>query len=157
MNIEHTIANDVLLGQVCELLAEGRRVKLRAKGDSMRPFIHGQEDTLLLAPAVKVCRGDVVLARTTEDLYVVHRVLRMEDDSVELGGDGNLFRRETCTRTHIYGIVEAIVRDGRTRGMTSMSARLLALGWRVCLPFRRVWWIVRQALHSVRRLSEAGY
>lgn len=143
MTGSRTIANDVLIGQVCSLLAEGKRVKLRAKGESMRPFIKGDEDILLLAPSRALRRGDVVVALTDEDRYVVHRVVGIKGDRVLLCGDGNLFRRETCHRCRIYGIVEAVVREGRERSMTALAPRMLAFGWRLLLPFRRLWWRLR--------------
>ena len=143
MTGSRTVANDVLIGQVCALLAEGKRVKLRAKGESMRPFIKGDEDTLLLVPPGAVRRGDVVLALTDEGSYVVHRVTGIKGDLVLLRGDGNLFRCETCPLCRIYGIVEAVVREGRERSMTASAPRMLASGWRMLLPLRRLWWRAR--------------
>ena len=63
MNERRIISNEVLLGEVCQMLSQGKRVKLRAKGNSMRPFIVGDEDLLVLAPPTQLRKYDVVLAR----------------------------------------------------------------------------------------------
>ncbi|MDE6680343.1 MAG: S24/S26 family peptidase [Muribaculaceae bacterium] len=143
MNKPHTIPNEVLLGQVCAMLAEGRKVKLRAKGNSMRPFIHGDEDTLVLAPVSVLRPWDIVLARTCESNYVVHRIISIKNGRVTLAGDGNLYRREECDITDVFGIVVTLIRSGRERSLTSFHTRLYAFSRYCLLPVRRVIWKIR--------------
>lgn len=128
-----SIANEVMLGEVCALLAEGKRVKLRAKGGSMRPLIRGDEDTLVLAPVTALRKGDVVLARIGGG-YVVHRIVGIDGDRITLMGDGNLYRTEECSRTDIYGKAVTVIRNGKERSLTSFRAMLHARLWRrICL------------------------
>lgn len=137
MTVRRMIDNEVLLGEVCAQLGEGRMVKLRAKGDSMRPSIRGGEDSLLLARAPEIRKGDVVLARTTKGRMVIHRIIKIEGERVTLAGDGNLGLTEECTRDTIYGRAEAIVRGGRTRSLTTPWRRKYALMRRRLFPLRR--------------------
>lgn len=138
MNDTRTIANEALLPQVCLLLAQGRHVKLRAKGGSMQPFIDGERDTLVLVPPpARLRRGDVVLACTDEDGYVIHRIVLLQGDRVVLMGDGNLARCESCSRSGIQGHVTTRIRCGKSRSLSSPAARAAAFLWWLLLPLRR--------------------
>ncbi|MBD5356916.1 MAG: hypothetical protein HDR88_07940 [Bacteroides sp.] len=132
------IDNDLLLGEICDLLSEGKKVKLRAKGNSMMPFIRGNEDILMIAPPDKLHKGDVVLARISGKRYVVHRIIRITGNLVKLMGDGNLYESEECSRADIFGSVESVIHNGNRHNLRSSRARLCAVAWRFLLPLRRV-------------------
>lgn len=131
-----TIENKTLLGEIRILLSQGKKVKLRAKGNSMRPFIHGNEDILILAPTVTLHKGDVVLARIGGERYVVHRIVGLKDDKVTLMGDGNLFKTENCYKSDIYGTVECVIREGKEHNVESLNAICRAKAWRYILSMR---------------------
>lgn len=132
------IDNDILLGEICIHLSQGKRVKLRAKGNSMRPFIHGNEDILLLSQSDTLCKGDVVLARIEGKRYVIHRIVGIRGDRITLMGDANLYQTEECFRSDVYGAVECIIRNGEELNIGSICSRFTALAWRTLLPIRRV-------------------
>lgn len=136
---KRTIANDELLGEVCTMLAAGKKVKIRAKGTSMLPFIHGDKDTLLLAPPVEALRtGDIVLARISEGRYILHRIIKISGGQITLMGDGNLFKTEQCNISDIYGIAVTAISHGEERSLISFKSRLCAKAWRMLLPIRQV-------------------
>lgn len=138
MNTTITIANHELLGDVCALLAEGKRVKIRAKGNSMRPFIRGG-DIIVLAPTPEQLRkGDIVLARLDERNYVVHRIVGIDSDRLILAGDANLFGRETCHTSQVGGIAVATLRRDRKRSLITIGSRIAAFGWLSLRPLRRL-------------------
>ena len=58
-----TLPNESMLSEVTSLLQTGHRVKLRARGNSMLPFITGDRDSIILLKKKTVHRGDIVLAR----------------------------------------------------------------------------------------------
>lgn len=138
MSDAKTIDNEILLGEICLLISQGKRVKLRAKGNSMRPFIRGREDTILLVPSGNLRKGDVVLARIDGKRYVVHRIIGMRGERITLMGDGNLYETEECSRSDISGTIESVIRDGKVHDLSSLKARLSAMIWRSLLPLRRL-------------------
>ena len=77
-----TIANEILLEEVRRLLMKGSNVTIRAKGNSMLPFITGGKDRVTLAPAKELRTGDIVLAEITPGHYVLHRIVSLDGDSV---------------------------------------------------------------------------
>ncbi|MDE6267473.1 MAG: S24/S26 family peptidase [Muribaculaceae bacterium] len=133
------IANEILLREAEALLREGKRVKLRARGESMRPFIRGGEDTLVVsAPTGELRKDDIVLARDAGGEYVAHRIVEINGCRVTLMGDGNLYGREECRREDVLGVVSSIIREDRESSMTTWRIRMLARGWRMMLPIRRI-------------------
>ena len=138
MTETHIVANKVLLTEVCNALLEGKKVRLRSRGDSMRPFIRDVVDVIILAPVGRLRKGNIVLARIDGDNFVIHRIVNFSKDKVILAGDANLFVEEICDRKEVYGIAEGILRDGKEYSLISYKSVLLAYVWRLTLPLRRL-------------------
>ena len=123
--------------EVTKQLEEGHCVSLRAKGNSMYPFIVSGRDSVVLHKQRQFCTGDIVLARIQEKGYVLHRIYRMSGDTVVLMGDGNLCATEQCRKEDISGTVLKIMRNGRIVNPASANERFKARLWRILLPLRR--------------------
>lgn len=127
-----TLPNDILLGEVTRILANGQEVILLAKGNSMLPFLRSERDSVALRRKDSAEVGDIVLAQIAEGRYVLHRIIKVEGDDITLMGDGNIRGTEKCTRKDISGTVVRIIR---------------ASG-REFVPGKGRWW---KALKPVRR------
>ena len=101
--------NTVMLGEVTRMLESGCDVTLAAKGHSMLPSIRGGRDSVRLKRADLYEVGDVVLAKISEGIYVMHRITSI-GEYVTLKGDGNLRQTERCQEADIAGKVVAIVK-----------------------------------------------
>ena len=108
-----TLPNDVMLGGVRELLAEGRQVVIMTKGLSMLPFIVGKRDSVVLEKRPSVAPGDIALAEIAPGHYVLHRVREVEGERITLKGDGNYQGEEHCLLKDIAGTVVAIQIPGK--------------------------------------------
>ena len=134
------VENDILIPELARLLNEEKEVRFTPSGNSMRPFIEGEKDSVVLAPLNKPPRkGDILLARVhiaDRMTYVLHRVLRVEENEQKtiyvLQGDGNLQGEERCTIDEIIGIVKRVEYPSGRRKMHS-SACL----WQCLMPYRR--------------------
>ena len=157
------IANDILIPELARLLAEGKEVRFTPSGVSMRPFIEGDRDSVILSPIVSRPRvGDILLVRIenksqlstlncqlstvnsqlSTPTYVLHRLIRIEGETFVLQGDGNLMGEETCTREGLIGRVTAIESpSGRRKPLT--RGRL----WHFLFPLRR--WLLKIYRHSL--------
>lgn len=142
--------NAVFVPQVRRLIEEGRTVRFRANGWSMRPMIEHARDEVLLVPYGKrePAVYDVVLAETAEGFFVLHRIMRIKNHIYELQGDGNAKQREHCPRSGIIARAEAFYRKGNTRPILTDGTlwRCYSRIWVALLPLRR--WLL--AIH--RRL-----
>ncbi len=139
------VPNDILLGEISKLLAEGKEVELKAKGSSMRPFIIGDRDSVRLVSA-PVAVGDAALAEIAPGHYVLHRIVSIDGQDVVLKGDGNLVGVEHCLLKDVRGKVIAVVRpDGKLIDFAGEKALARARRWnrlpyivrRVYLAFNR--------------------
>jgi len=60
------VDNDILIPELARLLNEGKEVRFTPSGVSMRPFIEGDQDSVILAPLTQEpCIGDILLVRVT--------------------------------------------------------------------------------------------
>ena len=122
-----TLDNDTYFALVLDLLARGKSVRLRIRGESMTPFFpEGTMVTLHPCRPDELRRGIPVLARTTRSDYVFHRILRLEDGRVILQGDGNLQGTETALPEEVFA-----------RAKCGTASRAAALLWQAARPGRR--------------------
>lgn len=143
------IANDILIPELARLLKEEKEVRFTPSGNSMRPFIEGEKDSVVLAPLNNPPRkGDILLARVQvadRKTFVLHRVLRVEKYEQEtifvLQGDGNLQGEEKCAKEDIIGIVKRIEYPSGKRKICS-SAFL----WQKMFPCRK--WLLKIYRHT---------
>lgn len=143
----HKVDNSILIPEIGKLLQEGKDVRFTPTGVSMRPFIEGERDTVVLRKCNSYRVGDIVLAQipnlqppasnlqppTSVPLYVLHRIIAIDDQFITLQGDGNLQGTEQCTANDIFGKVVQIYKpDGHTKCLT--RGRL----WFYLKPCRRI-------------------
>lgn len=147
--MQHQIANDILIPEFFRLLNEGHEVRFTPTGVSMRPFIEGGHDSVVLRkPAKAPRRGDILLAEIAlpggGKTYVLHRVLRIEDPdgTIILQGDGNLQGEEHVAPDKVLGIVVRIYSpNGRRKPL--FRGRL----WQAAFPMR--WLLLKIYRHSL--------
>lgn len=126
------IANDILIPEIERLLKDGKEVRFTPSGVSMRPFIEGDRDSVILSSLTRSPRiGDILLVRLDpkspisnvqspmSPTFVLHRLVRIEGDTFVLQGDGNLCGEERCGASDIIGIVQRIeTPSGRRKPLT---------------------------------------
>ena len=141
------IENDILIPELARLLTEGKEVRFTPSGVSMRPFIEGDKDSVILAPVEQTPRvGDVLLAQVEtlcgRQTYVLHRLVRIEGERYVLQGDGNLSGEEFCNRGDIIGrVIKIETPQGRRKPLT--RGRI----WYVLRPVRK--WLLKIYRHSI--------
>lgn len=141
---EWRIENSKFIPEVIKLLNEGHKVTLQLRGFSMRPFLEDNRDKALLAKAKDIQVGDAVLAETAPKHYVLHRIIKIQGETVTLRGDGNL-GTEVCRVNDVHGIALGFYRKGRTKIDKTSGVK-----WRT---YSHIW----MALYPIRRYLLAGY
>lgn len=107
-----SIPNEIILGAVSRLVSEGHTTVILTKGNSMSPFIRGDRDSVELSAPGDLKVGDIALAQITPGHYVLHRIFRIDGDSITLKGDGNLNGTEHCSKADICAVAIRILRPG---------------------------------------------
>ena len=136
-----TIVKDkgIMMEEIRKLISEGRTVSLTLKGNSMNPFIVHLRDQMTLGPwkDEDIRKGCVALVKDTKGRYVIHRIIKRENDTVTLIGDGNVDLYETAQMCNIIGIMYSITRKGKEWKRDSRIWRLYSWLWMFLLPVRR--------------------
>lgn len=133
--------NDIIIPQVKVFIDEGRTVTLAVQGRSMRPFLEGGRDAVVIAPVkAPLAVGDVILAEVTPKVYMLHRIIALDGEQVTMQGDGNIGQTETFHRENVIGIITGFQRKGRKKieQATGLKWRLYSKIWLSLTPFRRI-------------------
>ena len=140
------IANDILIPELARLVAENKEVRFTPSGVSMRPFIEGDRDSVVMrAFRCTPRKGDIILAQVRNTAgyttYVLHRLIRIENDQYVLQGDGNLSGEEYCQPEDIIAQVVQIESPNGHR-------KLLTRGrlWYALRPVRK--WLLKIYRHT---------
>ena len=136
------IDNDTFFADVQRMLDEGKRVTIPVKGSSMLPFIRGGKDLVVLEKAGEVLRADdIVLFHVGPregGRYVMHRILSIDGDAVDIQGDGVPKTHEHVRRNQVIAKAVEILRDGKRRvDPYSPGQRRLVHFWQWLRPVRR--------------------
>lgn len=138
MGLQRRIANEILIPQIKAMIDEGRTVTFRVRGRSMRPMIEGDRDSVVLVPCTgEVKKDDIILAEVSPQRYVLHRIIKVEGDTLTMRGDGNLVGTETFRRSDVIGRAEAFIRKGKRLNMDSRRWKVYSFFWTRLLPLRR--------------------
>jgi len=133
-----TIPNKVLFEHVLEYIRLGKSVVIGVKGNSMKPFLR-EADRVVLEPLGNrhIKKGLVVLAYW-EGQIVLHRVVKIEGDSLYLAGDGNVAQRERVRKEDILAIAARLLDADREVDLTENWRCYLGLFWYRVRPLRRI-------------------
>ena len=86
------IQNNLFFQEISNRIADNERVRIRAKGNSMLPFIRDGKDEIILEKKKPQSfrKGRLLLVRLADKRYLLHRVIEIEKSDIVLQGDGNL-------------------------------------------------------------------
>ena len=136
------IDNDTFFADVLEVLRQGKRVTIPVKGFSMLPFIRGSKDLVVLEQAgADLKADDIVLFHVGPadgGRYVMHRILSIDGDAVDIMGDGVPKTHEHVRRNQILAKAVEIIRAGkRSVDPYSPGQLFLVHFWQRLRPVRR--------------------
>ena len=136
-----TIIKDkaLMMEEIRKLISEGKTVSLTVKGNSMNPFLVHLRDQMTLGPwkDKDIKKGTVALVKDIKGNYLIHRIIRRDEKTVTLLGDGNSAMTETATFDNIIGIMYSITRKGKVWTSDSVVWKVYSYLWMVLIPLRR--------------------
>lgn len=141
------LSNEIFFAEVERLLAADEQVSILVKGLSMTPLLRNGRDKAILRQATDsdIRVGEVLLFRY-RGTHVLHRVVKIEGETITFAGDGNYKIREQATRNDVVGVMIATERaSGRRIECTSRRWRWQSAFW-LALPA-----IVRRVILGIRR------
>lgn len=142
--------NESFFSHIMIEINAGHQVIIPSKGNSMLPFIRPATDKIELSPLNEksIKKGNIVLAKTESDNYIIHRIEKIVEDMITLRGDGNLITREYCKKNNIIAEVTTIIRNERRIKKNAFKWKLHKRLW-FSSPFcRRIYLGVFRRLKS---------
>ncbi len=142
------VSNDIFFAHVIEEIDAGNTVKIPSKGNSMLPLIRPATDTIELKPLNEksIEKGNIVLAKTVENKYIVHRIEQVDEQFVTLRGDGNISAREICDKNAIFAEVTSIYRNKKKIEKGSLGWNMAKYCWFSNPLLRRIYLGVRRRI-----------
>ncbi len=118
---------------------EHKSVTFVVRGHSMNPFLVSGRDKVILTLPLKPRTGQVVLAEVKPQIYALHRIIKIDGDTITMRGDGNLLsQKETFRADKIVGTAQAFIRKGKKVRLSSRKWRCYSFIWSCLRPFRRL-------------------
>lgn len=142
----------VSVQQWCELARSGAApaVTIQLDGDSMRPMIRRNQDTVTIHPLTRTLKiGDVVLFYNDAGQYVVHRVWKLREAYVRTVGDNCWNPDPWMPEDHVLGLAVTLRRGKRAYNLNGAFFRSMGRLRMACRPMRN---IVRSGMIRVNRL-----
>ena len=115
------------------------------KGCSMMPMLRQDRDSVLIkkiysAPII----NDVILFKTKDGKYVLHRLIKKNKDGYVFRGDNNFFCEKNIANKDLIGILEGFYRDEKF--IDCKKSR----GYKIYVFVNRATFIPRKMIRSVR-------
>ena len=132
------IPNQLFFAEVQTQIRQGKKVKIRVRGNSMLPFIRNNDEALLIPPTPEhIQKGTPVVALTDELGIVLHRIYNIEGNRITLLGDGNVNQFEHTSPDRIIATVSHYYRGKHTLKLDSWYMYLIGRLWMAAHPWRR--------------------
>lgn len=105
-------------------------------GTSMLPMLRNRKDTVIIRPETdKLKKYDVVLYRK-ENMYVLHRIVKVMPDGYIICGDNCTNLERDVTNRQIIGKMEEFYRGERQVFMNGVGYKLYCIIWVALYPVR---------------------
>jgi len=133
-------SNRGYFSHVESLLQNGEKVKIPIRGKSMLPFLK-ETDKIVLLPAYagRLSLGDILLAREESGRVILHRLVKINKETLILAGDGNLVQQEIINSNQVIGVARWVIRGDKKIDIQSFKNQVLGISWYKIRFIRRVY------------------
>ena len=123
-----------------KVLAEKGYLVYGIRGVSMQPMLRQERDRVLIRPVNRrLRRYDVALYRYPSGKYVLHRVIRVLPQGYVIRGDNCYLDETGVTDAMVLGVLDGVIRDGKTVSVHALRYRIYARVWIRSYPIRKAY------------------
>ena len=143
------------MAELTELLLlqmeNGGKARLTVTGGSMLPMLRPHRDAVeLIIPQSNPEKGDIILYRRENGVYVLHRIIATDDEGYICSGD-NQVMREPVKPEQVLALVVGYIRKGKYRSTDAFGYRLYNGLWTGLFPLRGIYIAIRRPLGKLYR------
>ena len=132
---------EVLLEEYRQLLQneEIESLPLIISGNSMSPFlIHGRDTVYLSRLTRPAKRGDVLLYQRDNGTYILHRVYKIEENTLTMVGDAQVILERGIRPEQVIAVMTSALRKGKRQAPGCFWWDFFEKVWIRMLPLRRL-------------------
>lgn len=135
-----------------ELMMDGSIIYTNV-GNSMRPIIREGRDVLVILPkpAGRLKKYDIPLYRRSSGQYVLHRIIKVQEDGYVLCGDNRYYKEANVQDEQVIGVLAAIIRGKHMIRVTDTLYRIYVHLWCDLFWIRAVMLRIRDRIRKVRK------
>lgn len=121
-----------------EILDEGKSARITVTGMSMYPFLRENIDSVELSKAniSNIRRGDIVMILRDSNVYVMHRVIKVEESCFYMVGDAQEDIEGPLRYDQVFAKVTSVWRKDKKVDVSNVWWNFISNLWMVLLPFR---------------------
>lgn len=137
-------------------LSLGRSVILFTTGTSMEPLLHDKRKKnathVLVVPATEPLHiGDMPLVQFSDEVYMLHRVIRIEQGPIYVTRGDNCIGCEYIEPEQVLGVVTEIYEGSKKICVTDKNYLRYVKRRIKNYPIRRMWFRIRSFASKVKR------
>ncbi len=140
-----------------ECISTGTMIRLKVSGISMTPLLHNLKDSVVLSPAEKVRKYDIVLHKRENGQYILHRIIKKRGDVLTIAGDFEVEKEYPVSADAVIAKVVSFCRNGKEYKTDDFIIKLYSRIWVFIFPIRhQVLWgfnQIRRLVHVKRKSS----
>ncbi len=122
-----------------EMLASGGTVEFNTRGTSMLPTLHNDGDRAVLKRVEKLQKNDIAFYRRDDGAFVLHRVIKVEDNGTyTMCGDNQWVLEKGIRPEQIIAKAIAIIRKGKKTDTDDRLYNIYVSIWVAVRPVRRI-------------------
>ena len=145
------VGMDELAPLIIESIENNCEVKITIKGNSMFPLLRHGRDRVKLNSVTDVKKYDIVLYRRDNGKYILHRIVKMNGDTLGIAGDNEQQIEYPIYKSQIIAIVTGFWRKGKYYECDSMLHKIYSRIWLMILPKRRKALRILRKANKIRR------
>ena len=119
-----------------EVMRFNGKIRLTVTGMSMYPLLRNRLDSVLLKKATEIKKYDILLYTREDGSYVLHRAVKINENTVDIIGDGESRIEKDVPKEKIIAFVEEIKRGKRIIKTNSLLYKLYCRVWTLLIPIR---------------------
>lgn len=140
MDNQFRVSSVNLFPVMIEMLNEGQSVRFIVSGNSMWPLISHNRDSVLLVPCnnTDLSLGDIILFKTGETHYVLHRITKCVNGGYITTGDGNTHRDGFVAYDNVIARVKYVYHKDMVIDCDKKTWKFIFRVWMILYPIRPI-------------------
>ncbi len=131
-----------------EQLENGKKVQFAPSGISMRPMLDDKVDQVYLEKATKenVRKKDVVLFQSDNGAYILHRIIKLDEQGFVTRGDHNYYNDKKQSYDKLIGKLYQFQHKGKKHSVCGLSYKMYVLIWLGSYLPRKMLMLIKQKI-----------